>query len=65
MIHNQIEGHEMLIGDHFKGSVSELRYSRRIAKAAEAVISKEMSLTHAAFRFGVDKDKLSMILNLK
>ena len=55
----------MLIVDHFKVSVSELRHSRRMAKAAEAVISKQMSLTHAAFRFGVDKDKLSMILNLK
>lgn len=65
MIHNQIEGYEMLIGDHFKGSVSELRHSRRIANASEAVISKQMSLIHAAYRFGVDKDKLSRILNLK
>lgn len=31
----------------------------------EILISKQMSLTHAAFRFGVNKDKLSMILNLK
>ena len=63
--HKQLEGHELLIGKHFKGANDDNRVTARMGKACEAVISKEMSVIHAAVRFGVDKDKLVRILNLK
>ena len=65
MIHNQKEGYEGLIGRHYKGANDDNRVTARMANACEAVISKEMSAIHAAVRFGVDKDKLVRILNLK
>ena len=65
MIHNQKEGYEILIGRHYKGAIDDNRVTARMEKVCEAVVSKEMSVIHAAVRFGVDKDKLVMILNLK
>jgi len=65
MIHNQKEGYEALIGRHYEGAIDDNRVTARMGKACEAVISKEMSVIHAAVRFGVDKDKLVRILNLK
>ena len=63
MIHNQKEGYKTLIGRHYKGAIDDNRVTARMAKACEAVISEEMSVVHAAVRFGVDKDKLTRILN--
>ena len=65
MIHNQKEGYEALICPHYEGANDDNRVTARMEKASEAVISKEMSVIHAAVRFGVDKDKLVRILNLK
>ena len=65
MIHNQKEGCEVLIGRHYKRAIDNNKVTARMANVCEAVISKEMSVIHAAVRFGVDKDKLVMILNLK
>ena len=65
MIHNQREGYEILIDRHYEGANDDNRVTARMEKVCEAVVSKEMSVIHAAVRFGVDKDKLVMILNLK
>ena len=65
MIHNQKEGYEVLIGRHYKRAIDDNRLTARMARACEAVINKEMSVIHSAVRFGVDKDKLVRILNLK
>ena len=65
MIHNQKEGYEVLICRHYKGAIDDNRVTARMRKACEAVFSNEMSVIHAAVRFGVDKDKLVRILNLK
>ena len=65
MIHNQKEGYEVLIGRHYPGANDDNRVTARMGKACEAVINKEMSAIHSAVRFGVDKDKLVSILNLK
>ena len=53
MIHNQKEGYEILIGRHYEGANDDNRVTARTEMASEAV------------RFGVDKDKLVRILNLK
>lgn len=65
MIHNQKEGYEALIGRHYEGTIDDNRVTARMARACEAVLIKEMNVVHAAVRFGVDKDKLVRILNLK
>lgn len=65
MIHNQKEGYEALIGRHYEGANDDNGPTARMVNACEAVISKEMSVIHSAVRFGVDKDKLVRILNLK
>ena len=65
MIHNQKEGCEALIGRHYEGANDDNRVTARMARASEAVLSKEMSVIHAAVQFGADKDKLVRILNLK
>ena len=65
MIHNQKEGYEVLIGRHYEGAIDNDRVTARMGKACEAVLNNEMSVIHAAVRFGVNKDKLVRILNLK
>ena len=65
MIHNQKEGYEVLICRHYEGAIDDNRPTARMGKACEDVTSKEMSVIHSAVRFGVDKDKLVRILNLK